>query len=47
VRADTRIFLRVITRSRERALLADDRAAIATEFDAIMALMEDSALHRQ
>jgi hypothetical protein len=41
VRTDAALFFRVLTRSRERALLAGERTGIVAEFDAIAALMED------
>jgi 1-acyl-sn-glycerol-3-phosphate acyltransferase len=40
VSADASLFLRVLSRSRERRLLATERAALVAEFDAIMATME-------
>ncbi len=40
VRSDASLFVRVLTRSRERALLAGDRASLVNEFDAISELME-------
>ncbi|MEO5510230.1 MAG: 1-acyl-sn-glycerol-3-phosphate acyltransferase [Longimicrobiales bacterium] len=41
VRSDADLFARVLMRSRERALLAGERTAIVSEFDAIAALMEN------
>ena len=40
VSADAKIFARVLTRSRERKLLAQERSALVGEFDSILALME-------
>jgi 1-acyl-sn-glycerol-3-phosphate acyltransferase len=42
VRDDARLFGRVLTRRRERALLAEQRTALVSEFEAIAALMETS-----
>lgn len=38
--ADATLFARVLTRSRERKLLAGERAALAAEFDSILQLIE-------
>ncbi|HEX6694476.1 MAG TPA: 1-acyl-sn-glycerol-3-phosphate acyltransferase [Longimicrobiales bacterium] len=43
VRADSLLFLRVLTRSRERALLAEQRAALVAEFESIAALLDNAS----
>lgn len=40
VQADATLFVRVLTRSRERKLLSAERAALVTEFDAVLERIE-------
>ena len=42
VSEDARLFVRVLSRSRERALLAGQRAALVAEFDAVAAVIDTS-----